>query len=233
MSIEKLQKLLDEGLITQAEFDEMAKNIKDPDPAADPVPADPDPTNDPDPEPKKDPDDITKSRRFQAELDKKMASERKKSAELQRKIERLEKKILNEEDLKQEEFEKQQQEIEEQRREIKFEKNKMYAVKSMQKAEIGNSEEAMSLMEKLVMVCEDEAEIDDMIELLKAWKDKDVKAEVDKRFKENGYTPKKGADINNVVNPFKPETFNLTEQIRLKNENPELAAKLMAAAGVK
>ena len=232
MSIERLKQLLDEGLITQAEFDEMAKNIKDPDPAADPEPvADPEPTTDP--EPKKEPEDVTKSRTFQKELDKKMAAERKKNAELQRKVERMEKKILSDEELKQEEYERQQQEIEEQRREIKIEKNKMYAVKSMQKAEIGNSEEAMSLMEKLVMVCEDETEIDDMIELLKAWKDKDVKAEVDKRFKDNGYTPKKGADINNVVNPFKAETFNLTEQIRLKNDNPELAAKFMAAAGVK
>lgn len=231
MSIERLKQLLDEGSITQAEFDEMSKSITNPAEPADPEPvADPEPTTDPDP--KKEPEDVTKSRTFQRELDKKMAAERKKNAELQRKVERLEKKILSDEDLKQEEYAQQQQEIEEQRRELQIEKNKMYAVKSMQKAGISSSEEAMSLMEKLVFVCEDETEIDEMIELLKAWKDKDVKAEVDKRFKDNGYTPKKGADIANVVNPYKKETLNLTEQIRLQMENPELAAKLKQAAGV-
>lgn len=232
MTIEKLKELLESGAITQEEYDTMAKAIDDvdPDPNTDPN-VDPDPNKDP--EPKADPEDVTKSRRFQAELDKKMASERKKNAELQRKVERLEKKILNEEDLKQEEFEKQQQELEEQRRELKIEKNKMYAVKSMQKAEINNSDEAMSLMEKLVTVCEDETEIDEMIDLLKAWKEKDVTAEVNKRFKDSGYTPKKGADLNGGVNPWKKGQENITQQMNIEATNPELAAKLKAAAGVK
>lgn len=227
MTIEKLKALLDSGAITQEEYDEMAANIKEPAPEAEP-----EPVNDPDPaaEQKKTDDDITQSRRFQAELDKKMAKERKEKAELQRKVERLEKKMLTEEEKKQDEFERQQQELEEQRKELAFEKNKMYAVKSMKKAEISDSEEAMLLMEKLVAACADETEIDDMISLLKAWKEKDVAAEVDKRFKAGGHTPAKGNALNNGVNPFKKESFNLTEQIRLKQTNPELAARLQAEA---
>ena len=230
MTIETLKALLDSGAITQEEYDEMAANIKEPAPETNPEPAkDPEPVT----EPKKTDDDITKSRYFQAELDRKMAKERKEKAELQRKVERLEKKMLTDEEQKQYEFERQQQELEEQRKELTFEKNKMYAVKSMKKAEISDSEEAMLLMEKLVAACTDEAEIDDMVSLLKAWKDKDVSAEVDKRFKQGGYTPKKSESLNGGVNPFKTETFNLTEQIRLTQSNPELAARLKAEAGIK
>lgn len=231
MTKEKLEELLNSGAITQEEFDEMVQSIKDPDPTTEPTK---DSTKDPEPE------DITKTKEFQREIDKHMSAERKKNvdsqkknAELQRKIERLEKKILTDEELQRESFEQQQQELEEQRKELKYEKNKMYAVKSMQKAEINGSEEAMLLMEKLVMVCEDEADIDDVISSLKAWKDKEVKAEVDKRFKEGGSTPKKGDNLGGGVNPYKKETFNLTEQIRLEQNNPELAARYKAEAGIK
>ena len=58
-------------------------------------------------------------------------------------------------------------------------------------------------------------------------------AEVNKRFKENGYTPKKGAELNGGVNPYTKEQFNLTKQMEIENTNPELAAQLKAAAGVK
>lgn len=228
MTLEKLKELLESGVITQEEFDDMAKNIE---PASNPN-ADPEPPVDPEPTKDPEPDDSALKKARQAEIDRLMAKERKEKAELKRKLERLEKKILNDEELKQEEFERQQQELEEQRKELMFEKNKMYAVKSMKKAEISDSEEAMLLMEKLVIACEDETDIDDMVALLKSWKEKDVKTEVDKRFKENGYAPKKSDALNNGVNPFKKETFNLTEQIRITNENPELAAKLKAAAGV-
>ena len=78
-----------------------------------------------------------------------------------------------------------------------------------------------------------ETDIDDTISLLKAWRDKDVKAEVDKRFKENGYTPKQSATQNSGANPWMKEQWNITEQMRIESTNPEEAAKLMAAAGVR
>jgi len=34
-----------------------------------------------------------------------------------------------------------------------------------------------------------------------------------------------------VVNPYKQETFNLTEAMRLETENPDLAKALKAEAG--
>ena len=146
-------------------------------------------------------------------------------------------KVLSEDEKRQLEFEQQQQELEEQRKELAFERNKMYAVKALKKAEINDSDEALLLMEKLVASCADEAEIDDTIALLKAWRDRDVtagvEAEVDKRFKAAGYTPAKGTTLNGGVNPWMKDQQNLTKQMEIEVSNPELAAQLKAAAGVK
>ncbi len=47
----------------------------------------------------------------------------------------------------------------------------------------------------------------------------------------SGYNPTaRGGDV--VNNPWAKATFNLTEQLRLGDENPSLAAHLKAAAGV-
>ena len=224
MNIEKLKALLDAGSITQEEYDAIAKTIADTDPIADP---------EPDPEPEPEPKPSMDEKMFQAKLEREMAKERKEKAELKRKLERLENKFLTEEQKKQQEFEEQQRELEEQRKELMLEKNKMYAVKAMKKANINDSEESMLLMERLVASCADEAEIDDVIDLLKAWKDKDVAAEVDKRFKSAGYTPKQSSSLNGGKNPWAKEQWNFTDQMSIEANNPELAAQLRAAAGVK
>lgn len=59
--------------------------------------------------------------------------------------------------------------------------------------------------------------------------EKYVKAQVDERL-QSSYQPP--GNNNNVggKNPFKKETFNLTEQARLYKENPELAKQLAAQA---
>lgn len=220
MTLEQLKELLESGAITQEQYDAMAQIIE---PTA-PTP-DPEPTPDPDPEPAP-----TFS---QSQLDKALAKERKEKAELKKRLERLEKKALTDEEVRQGEIERQQQEIDEQRREITIEKNKMYAVKALQKANISNTEETMSVIERMVTSCEDEDDIDELITLLKKWHDNAVKAEVDKRFKEGGYTPQKGTNLNGGVNPWAEGQKNLTEQMKIEMTNPELAKQLQAAAGVK
>lgn len=225
MSTEKLQELLDEGHITQEEFDEMVKGITSPDPTPDP-----DPT--PEPEPTPEPDDKLE-KLVQSKFDRAMAAERKEKAELKRKLELLQKKILTDEETKQLEFEEKQQELEQREKELTLEKNKMYAVKAMKKANLSDTEETMSIIERIVPSCEDETDIDDIISDLKAWYDKGVKAEVDKRFKEGAYTPTKGSSLNGGKNPYMKDQLNLTEQMALEKNNPEVAAQLKAAAGVK
>ena len=79
----------------------------------------------------------------------------------------------------------------------------------------------------------DETEIKSKVKAFKELFDKAVTAEVNKRFKEAGYTPKKSDTLNNGVNPYSKEQFNFTEQMKLEVTNPELATQLKAAAGVK
>jgi hypothetical protein len=64
-----------------------------------------------------------------------------------------------------------------------------------------------------------------------AW-DASVKEAVEKRFKDSGTDPNKGGGGGNTVNPWKPETLNLTKQWEITKENPTLAKSLAAAAGV-
>lgn len=221
--LEKLKELLESGAITQAEFDEMAKNIKA---------SEADPEENPEAAPEDNPKDNF-DKVFQSKFDKAMARERKEKADLKKQLERLQKKILTDEETKQFEFEEQQRELEEQRKELAREKNKMYAVKAMRKAEMSDNEETIALIERLVASCEDETEIDATIALLKAWHSKSVKADVDKRFRDGGYTPRKSTNMNGGNNPYTKEQFSLTEQMSLEINNPELAAQLKAAAGIK
>jgi hypothetical protein len=59
-----------------------------------------------------------------------------------------------------------------------------------------------------------------------------VQKQVEQTFKSNGREPHKNTQSSQQINnPFKPETFNLTEQTRLYKENPELAEQLKKQAG--
>lgn len=235
MTLEKLQELLAQGSITQEEFDNLSKFMTTETTVNSETVEEP--VVDPKPEVAL---DETIEKLLQSKLDKALAQERKEkaqekktNAELKKQIERLQKKMMTDEEAKQLEFEEQQKELEEQRRELTLEKNKMYAVKALKKAEISDTEETLALMERLVVSCADETDIDDLVTMLKDWHEKSVKAEVDKRFKANGYTPKKAENLNNGVNPYLKEQWNYTAQNDLEYNNPELAAQLKAAAGVK
>ena len=231
MTAEKLKALLEAGSITQEEFDELIKNVKDPEPT-DPEPTDPEPTD-----PKAEPIDYDKLERIvQARVDKAMAAERKEKAQLKQQLEKERKAKLTEDELKQIEIEEREKTIAEREKAMLEKENRLYAIKAIKEAGLDDgSDISLSLVE--FVMGEDETDIDGKVqafkELFNKAVDKAVTAEVNKRFKDGGYTPKKSAELNGGVNPFKTETFNLTEQIRIINENPELAAQLKAAAGVK
>ncbi len=58
-----------------------------------------------------------------------------------------------------------------------------------------------------------------------------IEKAVEQKFKDNGRTtPPGGGGGSGQKNPWKKETFNLTEQGRLLRENPELARQMMAQA---
>lgn len=229
MTLEKLKKLLADGVITQEEFDELAKNVKD-----EPAPEDdPKPKPDDSDQPKNDGVDYDKlDKIIQARVDKEMASERKKTAEYKKKLDRLQQEKLTDEELKKIELENKENEIAEREKAIADKENRLFAVKAIKEAGLDDgSDTALSLVDFVMGT--DETEITSKVKAFKELFDKAVTAEVNKRFKEAGYTPKKGETLNNGVNPYTKEQFNLTEQMKLESTNPELATKLKAAAGVK
>lgn len=221
MTREKLQELLDNGSITQEEFDALIQTVKDPDP---------EPTPDPEPNPDPEPLDYDKLERLlQAKLDKAMAKERKEKAELKRQLERERKARLTDDELKQIEIEEKENALAEREKALKDRENREYAQKALREAGLDDGSETAYLLADFVMG-EDETETNEKVKTFKELFDKAVTAAVDKRFKESGYTPKKSNSLNNGVNPYTKEQFSLTEQMRLEVENPELAKQLRSVA---
>ena len=226
MTIEKLNALLEAGSITQDEYDELAKNIADPVPATDPEP-------EKDPEPKSDPIDYDKIERIvQARVDKALAAERKEKADLKKKLDQERRANKTDAELKQIELDERDKTIAEREKALQEKENRLYAVKAIKEAGIDDGGDTALAIVDFVMG-EDETEIDEKVKAFKELFDKAVTAEVNKRFKDNGRTPKQGSNSNGVKNPYKKETFSLTEQMNLEITNPELAKKLQAEAGVK
>ena len=229
MTKEQLDALLSSGAITQSAYDELIKSIVEPEPKPEP-----EPTPEPTPEPAIDFDQL--DRIVQARVDKALAAERKEKAQLKQQLEKERKANMTEAELKQIEIDEREKTIADRERAMQDRENRLYAIKAIKEAGLDDGSDISLSLVDFVMGA-DETDIDTKVkafkELYTKAVEKAVKAEVDKRFKESGYTPKKGDNLNNGVNPFKAETFNLTEQIRILNENPELAAQLRAAAGVK
>lgn len=227
MTKEKLQSLLDSGAITQEEFDEMIKNIADNDPAPES-----DPATEPDNEPAPAQFDMeTIERIVQSRVDKLMAPERKKSAETEKKYKALQKQLMTADEIKQAEIAEKEQALAAREKELQDRLNREYAQKALREAGLDDGSETAFSLADFVMG-EDETEIKEKVRTFKELFDKAVTAEVNKRFKDAGYKPKQGSNLNGGKNPYLKETFSLTEQMSLEINNPDLAAQLKAAAGV-
>lgn len=222
MTLEKLKALLESGAITQEEFDEMAKTLD-----ASPN-TDPEPPTDTNPEPL----DLDKLDRIvQSRVDKAMADERKKTAELEKKLKKLQQEKLTDDELKKVEDEERQKELDKREQVITEKENRLFALRAIKEAGLDDGSDTSLAIADFVMG-EDETEITTKVKAFKELFDKAVTAEVDRRFKEKGYTPTKGSNLNGGVNPYTKEQFNLTMQMEIESTNPELAAQLKAAAGV-
>lgn len=224
MTEAKLRELLEAGSITQEEFDELIKNVKV---------EEPEPEPEPEPDPKPEPIDYDKlDKIIQSRVDKQMAAERKKTAELEKKMKRLQQEKLTDEELKRVEMEEKEKAIEEREKALSDKENRLYAVKAIKEAGLDDgSDVSLSLVD--FVMGEDETEINDKVKAFKELFDKAVEKEVNKRFKENGSTPKKGGTLNGGVNPYTEEQWNLTSQMQLELSDPELAAQLKAQAKMK
>lgn len=77
---------------------------------------------------------------------------------------------------------------------------------------------------------DEDSTINNLTALENIWQQNLQKA-VEEKFKESGRSPNQGGGgTGGQINPWKKETFNLTEQGRLLRDNPELAKQLMAQA---
>lgn len=223
MTKEKLQSLLDSGAITQEEFDEMIKNIADPEPA---------PEGSGEPEPTNEPIDLDKlDKIIQSKVDKITAKLGKENADLKKQLDKEKRARMSDEEIRQLETKEREEALAEREKALLDKENRLYAVKAIKEAGLDDgSDISLSLVD--FVMGEDETEINDKVKAFKELFDKAVAAEVKKRFKDNGRTPQKGTDANSGVNPFKKETLNLTKQLELLRNNPELAARYQAEAGI-
>lgn len=227
MTKEKLQSLLESGAITQEEYDEMIKNIVESDTATDPETA---PAADSETAPVA-LDMAAIEKIVQSRVDKLMAPERKKSAETEKKYKALQKQLLTADEVKQAEIAEKEQALAAREKELQDRLNREFAQKALREVGLDDGSETAFALADFVMG-EDEDEIKSKVKTFKDLFDKIVAAEVDKRFKSAGYTPKQGSKLNGGKNPWMKDQWNITEQMRIESTNPDDAAKLMAAAGV-
>lgn len=176
---------------------------------------------------------------IQAKVDKYLAKERKEKAELKKQLDDLKKLKLTEDELKQLELEEKEKiiadreiTIADRENSIRERENRLYAVKAIKEAGLDTgSGTSLGLVD--IVLGEDTAKIDAKVKTFKTYVEEIVDKRVEERFKANGSTPAKGSNLNMGDNPYSKENFNFTAQMRLETENPDLAAQLRAAAGIK
>lgn len=217
MTLEELKKQLEEGKLTQEQFDEMVRILG--------LELNPDP----DPEPQPEQDDIDKL--IEKAVDRATNKLGNENKALREKLEKLKKTKLSAEEIAEEERREKETALAEREAAVKAAENRMFALKQIKKIGLDSGDETVIQIVDLVMG-EDEDAISENVSALKKLVDSLVAVEVDKAFKSTGRVPGKGKSGGTQNNPFSKDTYNLTEQMRLLQENPELAEQLKMEAGV-
>lgn len=220
MNLEELKALLEGGKITQEQYDAMLKALGLEEQKTEQQT-----------EQKTDDADKLLEKKIQQAVDRATNKLGNDNKALREELEKLRKEKLTAAELKALEDEEKEKSLAEREAAVKAAENKLYAVKAIKKAGLDDGSETALDILALVQASDTES-IDTNIKALKALVDKLVKAEVEKTFKSNGRNPEKGAGSASDDNPYMAgKTFNLTKQMELERTNPELAARLKAAAG--
>lgn len=232
MKLSKLKKLLETGVISQEEYDEMSKTAEDDTKASssNDDPAKDDPEADPS---KGDPDDDLETKiakAVQAAVDRATNKLGNANKKLKEDLEKERKKNLSTEELKQLELQEKETELAQKEQEIREKENRMYAIKALKKAELDDgSEDTLDLVE--FVLGEDETAIDLKVKALQKFAQRVAKNTTDGIYKANGRTPGKGNAGSGQDNPWTKEAWNLTRQMEMELKNPELAKTMKASAG--
>lgn len=165
------------------------------------------------------------------ELEKYSVKWKSENEKLKIELEKERKKNLSADELKVLEMKEKEVEIEEREKALKEQENRLYAIKALKKAGLDTGdEESLEIVD--FVIGNEETKIDNKVRIFKELIDKKVKSEVDKVFKENGRNPEKGTSRNTGENPYIKGQENLTKQMELELNNPEVAKKMKAAAGL-
>lgn len=228
MKLTKLKELLKSGAVTQEEYDEMSKTAED-DTKADPTEDSPE-DKPPEDDPSEDELETKIAKAVQSAVDRatnKLGNENKL---LKDKLEKTRKEKMTAEELRQVELQEKEDELARQQAEIQMEKNRMHAIKALKKAGLDDgSEETLDLVE--FVLGEDEAAIDIKVKALQKFAQRVAKNTTDGIYKANGRTPGKGNAGGDKDNPWVKESWNLTKQMELELNDPELAKTMKASAG--
>ena len=224
MKLTRLEELLQSGAVTQKEYDEMSKTAED-DTKADP------PEDSPEDEPPQDDLETKIAKAVQSAVDRatnKLGNENKL---LKDKLEKTRKEKMTAEELRQVELQEKEDELARQQAEIQMEKNRMHAIKALKKAGLDDgSEETLDLVE--FVLGKDEPAIDLKVKALQKFAQRVAKNTTDGIYKANGRTPGKGNTGGGKDNPWVKESWNLTKQMELELNDPELANTMKASAGI-
>ena len=166
---------------------------------------------------------------IQAKVDRLTARLGKEKAELQKEVDKLKREKLSDEEIKQLEISEKEKALAERERALLDKENRLYAIKAIKAAQLDDgSDKSLELVD--FVMSDDTETIDKRVKAFGDLVRKFVTSEVDKKFKSNGRTPNTGSSGGGNNNPFSKESFNLTEQMRILSENPELAKQLQSAA---
>ena len=222
MSIDELKALLEAGTITKEQFMAMAKAL-DPNYTEEAPEANPAPEQEPEQEP-----DLEKM--IQRAVDRatnKLGNDNKK---LRQQLEALKKSKLTEAEAAELDRQEREEALAERERALQEKENRLHAIKAIKAAGLDDgSDRALELVD--FVIGGTEAEIDARVKAFGGLVKKFVKAEVDKTFKQNGRNPEQGSGAGDK-NPWTKDNFNITQQMMLEMNNPELAKQYKAAAGV-
>ena len=166
---------------------------------------------------------------IQAKVDRITSKLGKEKAELQKELDKIKREKLSEEEIKQLEISEKEKALAEREKSLRDKENRLYAIKAIKAAGLDDGGENSLELVNFVM-SEEEEDIDNKIKAFGNLVKKFVTAEVNKKFRDNGRTPNSGSNSGSGNNPFSRESFNLTEQMRILSENPELAKTLQQSA---
>lgn len=168
-------------------------------------------------------DDIKKL--IQSEVDKVRTKYSQANAELQKKYDSLKQEKLTDDERKQLEIDEREKKIADREKELNDRDHRWYALKAIKNAGLDHGDDTALELVDFVMADSEEL-IDKKVKTFNSLVKKLVKEEVDVTFKQNGRDISKGAVGASENNPFSKEHFNLSKQMQLYKENPELARQL-------